>query len=657
MFDLQDRHKKIIHELISGNDWMKGNVLAEKARVTPRTIRSDIAVINHLLHPIGYEIQSSRKDGYRISGDNIEKLSRILNDGADIPNTPRDRIKKLSIRLLLADRENVEYLDDLEEEMYISRATLENSIYKIKAAIENRVSPLFLQRERGKVWTAGEEETRRFLLKELIVDRTEPDYFTIEKYDDYFGKEVPEKMMEVVLKALNGNGLMMTAEDTLHLVIFLAIKITRIFQGKAYDGGNLEMPLSSDENSRLALSIVRLVKEEFRVTFNDAEQIDLMIQISLMRLIGKEEADCENVKNDTNHYEFIVNELLDDIKKNFFIDLTDDFELKQGLIAHIQYMVKKRAKHLQETEKTNPVLTLFKTEYPFVFDMALFIYEKFFDIFGLKLNEDELGYVATYLGAAIVKMENSDSANHIKMAVVTGLNYGAGRLLVTRLKSMYGNTCSIVGPFSPYNIREVEKLESGIVVSTESKQFRLENRFVQIRISPLVNSLDQNKISEEIQKLKKESFYERLPNDIRSYFREELFFQDLCGRDYRDIIVQMAGELIRQGIAEEVFLKKTLAREEISSTIFGKHIAMPHPIEPCAKSTVISVGILREPIEWGDGSVRLVFLLAVRPDDLKYLNGFFELIIRLMANEKLVDKLLKAEDFEDFRAMLPNMTK
>ena len=179
MFDLQDRHKKIIHELISRNDWMKGNVLAEKARVTPRTIRSDIAVINHLLHPIGYEIQSSRKDGYRISGDNIEKLSRILNDGADIPNTPRDRIKKLSIRLLLADRENVEYLDDLEEEMYISRATLENSIYKIKAAIENRVSPLFLQRERGKVWTAGEEETRRFLLKELIVDRTEPDYFTI----------------------------------------------------------------------------------------------------------------------------------------------------------------------------------------------------------------------------------------------------------------------------------------------------------------------------------------------------------------------------------------------------------------------------------------------------------------------------------------------
>lgn len=657
MFDLQDRHKRIINELISGNDWVKGNVLAERVKVTPRTIRSDIAAINHLLHPVGYEIQSSRKDGYRITGDNIEKLSGILNDGGDIPNTPRDRIRVLSIRLLLADRENVEYLDDLEEEMYVSRATLENSIYKIKAAIENRTSPLYLQREKGKVWVIGEEETRRFLLKELIVDRTEPDYFVIEKYDDYFGKEVPEKMMEIVLKALDGNDLMMTAEDTLHLVIFLAIKITRIFQGKAFEGGNPEMPLSSDENSRLAGSVTDLIKEEFKVVLNEAEQIDLMIQISLMRLIGKKETDCGSVKNGKNHYEFIVNELLDDINRNFFIDLTDDLELKQGLIAHIQYMMKKRAKQLQENKKTNPVLTLFKTEYPFVFDMALFIYEKFYDIFGLKLNEDELGYVATYLGAAIVKMENSEGANHIRMAVVTGLNYGASRLLVTRLKSMYGNTCSIAGPFSPYHIREVEKLKPEIVVSTESKKFGLGNQYMQIRISPLFNNQDQNKITEEIQKLKKKSLYERLPNDIRSYFRKELFFKDLYGNDYRDIIVQMAGELIRQGIAEEVFLKKTLAREEISSTIFGKHIAMPHPIEPCAKSTVISVGILRNAIQWGEGRVRLVFLLAVRPDDLKYLNGFFELIIRLMANEELVDRLLNAEDFEDFRAMLPNMTK
>lgn len=657
MFDLQDRHKRIINELIFRNDWVKGNALAERVNVTPRTIRSDISAINHLLHPIGCGIQSSKKDGYKLSGDNVEKLSQILSDGADIPNTPRDRIKMLSIRLLMADCENVEYMDDLEEEMYISRATLENSIYKIKAAIENRVPPLFLQKEKGKVWTSGEEETRRFLLKELIVDRTEPDYFMIEKYDDYFGKEIPEKMMEAVLKSLDRNKLTMTAEDTLHLVIFLAIKITRIFQGKEFDGENLEMTLSPDLNSRLTRSIVELVKEEFNITFNEAEQIDLMIQISLMRLIGKEETDCQDVKTGTNHYEYIVDELLNDIKKNFFIDLTEDYELKQGLIAHIQYMMKKRGKQLLEYEKTNPVLTLFKTEYPFVFDMALFIYEKFYDIFGLKLNEDELGYVATYLGAAIVKMENGGGAHHIRMAVVTGLNYGASRLLVTRLKSIYGNICNIAGPFSPYNIKEVEKLEPGIVVSTESKNFGQGNRYMQIQISPLVNTLDQNKISEAIQSIRKKSLYEKLPNDIRSYFRKELFFPDLSGCDYKDIIKQMASKLIKQGYAEDVFLEKTLAREEISSTLFGRHIAMPHPIEPCAKSTVISVGILKEPIQWGEGKVRLVFLLAVQLDDLKYLNGFFELIIRLMDNENLVDRLLNADDFEDFRAMLPNITK
>lgn len=211
-----------INELIFRNDWVKGNVLAERVNVTPRTIRSDISAINHLLHPIGCGIQSSKKDGYKLSGDNVEKLSQILSDGADIPNTPRDRIKMPSIRLLMADSENV------------------------------------------------------------------------------------------------------------------------------------EMTLSPDLNSRLTRSIVELVKEEFNITFNEAEQIDLMIQISLMRLIGKEETDCQDVKTGTNHYEYIVDELLNDIKKNFFIDLTEDYELKQGLVAHIQYMMKKRESSLLNMRK--PIL-------------------------------------------------------------------------------------------------------------------------------------------------------------------------------------------------------------------------------------------------------------------------------------------------------------
>lgn len=652
MIDLQERHKRIIQELLLRDGWVKGSVLAESMGVTPRTIRSDIAVINHQISMAGCEIQSSRKEGYRIVADHTGKLSQMLAEEMDIPSTPRDRIKKLSIRLLMADRESAERMNDLEEEMYISRTTLESSIYKIKSAMENRMAPVFVQREKGKIWTSGEEETKRFLLKELVVDRTETNYFVIEKYDDYFGKEIPEKMMEVVLQALDANDLAMTMEDTLHLVIFLAIKITRIFQGKAYTGERMKIEQSQDRNVKFAASITALVEEKFMTKFNEAEQVDLMLQISLMRLISKRDTGHQEIRNDKNHYEYIVDELLGDIKENFFIDLTGDAELKQGLVEHIQYMVKKRAKHLSENEETNPVLTLFKTEYPFVFDMALFIYEKFYDIFGLKLSEDELGYVATYLGVAIVKMECNRNAGDIKMAVVTGLNYGASRLLATRLKSIYGNSCQIIGPFSPYNVKEIIKEEPDLIVSTEPKKIG-KGHMMQIQISPLLGSDDQNKIQEAIQSVKKNTVYEKLPGDIRDYFRKELFFYGLQGEDYRDVITQMATSLAEQGFVEEEFLEKTLAREEISSTLFGRQIAMPHPIEPCAKSTVISVGIPKRPIRWGEGNVELVFMLAIRLDDMKYLNGFFELIIRLMDDVELVRKLLAQKNFEDFIAKLP----
>ncbi|MCQ4987386.1 PTS sugar transporter subunit IIA, partial [Anaerostipes caccae] len=56
---------------------------------------------------------------------------------------------------------------------------------------------------------------------------------------------------------------------------------------------------------------------------------------------------------------------------------------------------------------------------------------------------------------------------------------------------------------------------------------------------------------------------------------------------------------------------------------FGNKIAMPHPIEACAKRTVISVGILNQSILWGSGQAQLIFMLAVKKEDMKYLNSCY----------------------------------
>ena len=92
-------------------------------------------------------------------------------------------------------------------------------------------------------------------------------------------------------------------------------------------------------------------------------------------------------------------------------------------------------------------------------------------------------------------------------------------------------------------------------------------------------------------------------------------------------------------------------REQVASTIFGNKIAMPHPIEACAKRTVISVGILNQSILWGSGQAQLIFMLAVKKEDMKYLNSFFDLTVRLVDDEGLVRKLLGSENLAQFKHM------
>lgn len=650
MTGLPLRQKNILKKLMALDGWVKGRKLAEEMEVTPRTIRADIAAVNTWLKPLGCYIESSRQKGYRLRGERQGDIESMLWDGTDVPLTPQERMRILGIRLLQADEEKPEDVDELEEEMFISRTTLESGIFKIKAMLESRTTPMYIRRSGRKIWTYGEEETRRFLLKELMVDRTDPDYLMIESYDDYFGADVPEKMMNCVLNALAGNEISMTAEDILHLVIYLSIKFTRIHMGYEFKNKTKDILISEDINWTLAKGIADKVREKFLMEINEEELVDLAVQLSLFRLIGNEtEAGPVSIL-EQSHYEFVVNELLNDIKNKFHLDLTDDQELKDGLVTHIRYTLKRIR---MEPESTNPVLMLLKTEYPFVFDMSLFLYERFYDVFGVRLNENELGYVATYLGSAVERMERKKSPKDFTIAVVTGMNYGTSRLLTTRLKAIYGDSCNIEGPFSIYAVNEIEKLKPTFLVTTESKQVLKNFHVPKIQISPLLNEKDQREINKWLLQIRKELMYDQLPRSIKDYFHRELFFYNLKAETPEKVIRTMSEHLIKLGFAGEDFAGKTLMREQVASTIFGNKIAMPHPIEACAKRTVISVGILHQPISWGSGQAQLIFMLAVKKEDMKYLNSFFDLTVRLVDDEGLVKKLLGSENLAQFKDRLP----
>ena len=46
-----------------------------------------------------------------------------------------------------------------------------------------------------------------------------------------------------------------------------------------------------------------------------------------------------------------------------------------------------------------------KNRYPFVFELSTYIFTRFYEALGIELNENQLGYIAAHLGAALERLE------------------------------------------------------------------------------------------------------------------------------------------------------------------------------------------------------------------------------------------------------------
>ena len=93
-------------------------------------------------------------------------------------------------------------------------------------------------------------------------------------------------------------------------------------------------------------------------------------------------------------------------------------------------------------------------------------------MFDVKLNEDELGYITAYLGAAIERMESNMNSSSVTVALVSNTNHGTSTLLMARIKSKFSNKFNLVGPYSAYSLDEIMK-DNPCLLYTSAFGFRI----------------------------------------------------------------------------------------------------------------------------------------------------------------------------------------
>jgi lichenan operon transcriptional antiterminator len=90
------------------------------------------------------------------------------------------------------------------------------------------------------------------------------------------------------------------------------------------------------------------------------------------------------------------------------------------------------------------------------------------------------------------------------------------------------------------------------------------------------------------------------------------------------------------------------------STSQPSGVALPHALEFEAKKTTFLIGILNEPIKWGNNKVKIILLLSSTLKDENMLPLITNFLSKIFYLENIRNKILKINSYDEIKMLLQN---
>ncbi|WHZ58106.1 BglG family transcription antiterminator [Metabacillus hrfriensis] len=646
MIVLNSRLKSLIKEILSHKVPVTSEYLAKVLGVTSRTIRNDVLTINLELKKIGVQIEANRGVGYFIDPTLGQPVTEIIEElfmlqeeeQGNVPVLPEERVLYILKSIIMA--EDFIATEQIANELFVSKSTVDNDLKQVEKLLEKYDLTLYKKQNYG-IKLIGNEMNIRFCFSESLANmRNEQAQLENEIISDVN----VEVIKTITKKHLEELPFCMAELQLNNLVTHIAIAIQRIKKGKNIEVGTIELDqIETQEEYVIANRIVTSLEETFSIKIPEGE-----IAYIAIHLLGAKHFEDKNLqevdfagKVGERHYQLVV-DILSEINRVYHIDLREDRELIYGLGVHLRSAMN-RLKYRMNLR--NPMLKEIKNHYPFSFELGILASEIIQKNSRLIVNEDEIGYIAIHLEAAVERMKNKKRREVRRVAIVCASGLGTAKLLAASIESKFPGI-DIVGTYPFYSIKNIKNDAADLILSTIP--VKEEGPIPLLHINTMLTDQDVEKVKEHISSKYLNEDKNKSLKKLQNLFNEDLFFTEIDKKNPKDIIKSLTTILNIKGFVDDSFQQSVLEREEISPTAIGNLVAIPHPLKPNALGSCIGIGILKKPIKWGENSVQLVFLLALNEKDKEEFSHLFNHLWQLVQNKKLVYELCSKENFADF---------
>lgn len=633
---LTSRQENVLQTLLSEDTPMTGKYLGKINDVTSRTIREDIKVIDGLISSHGASIEAVMGQGYQLIIQDEERfrhyLQSLLENETFIPKSPEERVIYLIKRLLLHDQ--YIKLDDLSNEMYVSRSTIQNDLNDVRKILSKYEIELESRPNYG-MKVKGRELQLRFCIAEYLFDRNEKKYYAIMDTDlTSLSQADLDTIFEVIMHEIEANQITLSDIAVHNLFIHIAIACKRIETGNKVTifKADLQEILEKKEY-RVAEKIVRKIEDELLLDFPREETAYIAIHLLGTKMLTQTQtADkvVEQVIED--EVSAIVRKTLHRIETELQLGIHEDKELILALNLHLKPAIN-RFKYGMNIR--NPMLQEIKKNYPLAFEAGVIAGLAIEKHTGTKIDENEVGYLALHIGAAIERRKLKAGPKRCLIVCASGL--GTAQLIFYKLKSHFGKNLDVVGTTEYYNLQHSNLNDIDFIVTSIPISERIP--IPVIEVNAIIRDTDLSRI-------------ERAVLDARQsfshYFRKDLTFLKKDIGTKEEVLDFLHAKLLDKGLVDYTFMDAVYERENVVTTSYGNLVALPHPISPKSDVTFFSVCTLEKPIIWKDKPVQFVCLLSVKKNSMEDLQEMYDVLGKVIEDAFVVQRLIKVHSYEGF---------
>ena len=607
MLELSDRERQIVFLLYSKSNTNAASI-ASIFSVSEKTIRNDIKSINNLCK---VNLIVSNKKGFSINPEHESILADIpLNQQINNENN------QILFELLSHERIDIYTLADL---LNISDTTLVKHLSSIRSFLKKY--DLNILRKNNDLILIGSSRSKRSLYIDMMLDEAGTNFYDPTNFQEYFKNinlKIVTSTFQEILKKHNYiisdfylNHFLLNLYTILNFDFIEDMKLPTDLNKDIFD-------LAVETNKLLNVSKINKTNSIYN---------------SLLGVLNTQNVQLSNFEKD-------IRSLTENVFKKYSLNIDID-EFLSIFSRHIHDMII-RCRHMNSVQSDGGLSM--KESCFFIYDVAVSLANEISKKYKISINENEISLISMHIGFLIEKSIDQEIQNDELNILFYISSYITDKSFIENIKQAipYHSNITVLT-----EVNDSLSLSKYDLLITTSK-LKLSIPVNQCIISSLFNSEDKLKIIDSVNKVMKVKKKEKFKTLFQLYFNANNFFINTGFIQREDVLKFLCNNLETQKIVNKDFKSSVFLREAIASTDIAGMYAIPHAMDFIAKKTIISVFINPKGIEWGNSSVKIVFLSAINRKNVSSLRILYDFIIDMVSRPSCYSKLIQAKNIQEF---------